>query len=202
MSFVWKSDKDFYKITKDLNLKHAHISYDLDNPVIERLYNIFKISQEQSHIDGDFAECGVYYGGTAIFMETQCKTMLHLFDSWQGISELTEYDNEFYKDNKFAGNIIYTIRLFKDSNKVRLYRGWIPDRFKDVPDVRFSLVHLDLDLYNPTKASLEFFMDRMSLGGKIVCDTHEGTGTGVKKAIDELFDDYTVLSTGQIIISF
>ena len=32
----------------------------------------------------------------------------------------------------------------------KLYRGWIPERFKEVADLRFSLVHIDVDLYRPT----------------------------------------------------
>jgi hypothetical protein len=43
---------------------------------------------------------------------------------------------------------------------VRFYRGWIPERFVGVENRRFCFAHVDVDLYGPTKASLEFFYPR------------------------------------------
>lgn len=47
----------------------------------------------------------------------------------------------------------------------RLHAGVIPARFPEVADRRFSLVHVDVDLYRPTIDSLEFFYPRMVPGG-------------------------------------
>jgi hypothetical protein len=46
---------------------------------------------------GDFVECGSYNGFSAKILAANCKQTLHLFDSWQGISKLSEFDNKYYE---------------------------------------------------------------------------------------------------------
>src|SRR5207248_4885047 len=49
---------------------------------------------------------------------------------------------------------------------------WIPDRFQDVDDWKFSFVHIDTDWPEPTSESLAFFYPRIEAGGIIVCDDY------------------------------
>jgi hypothetical protein len=202
MTTTWEQDAQFIASIDEIESKNASLNYDRSNPDFERIYNLFNIAKEQADISGDFAECGVFYGSTAVILEHHNKTMLHLFDSWKGLSEVGENDNPFYNTNTFESTITRALSLFGANPKVKLYNGWIPDRFNDVKDVKFALVHIDVDLYQPTKDSLLFFKDRMSKGGKIVCDIHDGYATGAKKAVDELFSGYAVSNRDQIIISF
>jgi len=44
-------------------------------------------------------------------------------------------------------------------------KGYFPDTAKGLEDERFAFVMLDLDLFAPTMAGLEFFYDRMTPGG-------------------------------------
>lgn len=68
----------------------------------------------------------------------------------------------------------------------RTYKGWVPERFHEVEDRRFSFVHIDVDLYEPTRASLEFFHPRMNPGGIIVCDDYNFTSCpGASSAVDD-----------------
>ena len=41
--------------------------------------------------------------------------------------------------------------------------GWIPDRFVEVKNKKFSFINIDVDIYEPTKKSLEFFFPRLIL---------------------------------------
>lgn len=71
-----------------------------------------------------------------------------------------------------------------------IHKGWIPERFKDVEDMKFSFLHVDVDLYDPTIDSLKFFYDRMTTGGIIMCDDYGSVSCpGAKKAFDEFFAD-------------
>ena len=67
---------------------------------------------------------------------------------------------------------------------------------------RFSFVHLDVDLYQPTMDSLEFFYGRMNPCSIILCDDYGFvTCPGAKKAMDSFFADkpeeIVSLPTGQ-----
>ena len=70
------------------------------------------------------------------------------------------------------------------------HQGWIPDQFSDVADARFCFVHIDVDLFQPTRDSLDFFYPRMVRGGLIVCDDYGfETCPGARRAMDEFFAD-------------
>ena len=45
-----------------------------------------------------------------------------------------------------------------------LHPGYFPDTAEKVSNEKFALVNLDADLYQPTKAALEFFYPRLSPG--------------------------------------
>jgi len=50
---------------------------------------------------------------------------------------------------------------------------------------KFAFVNLDADLYNPTKAGLEYFYPRLSPGGVIIIHDYNHKWEGVIKAVDE-----------------
>jgi hypothetical protein len=69
---------------------------------------------------------------------------------------------------------------------IQIMRGWIPSRFAEVAEKKFSFVHIDVDLEKPTRDSLEFFYPRLSDGGILLCDDYGfDTCPGVTAAIDE-----------------
>ena len=82
------------------------------------------------------------------------------------------------------------------------YKGLFQDTCGQVKDIKFSLVHLDVDLYKSTKDCLEFFYSRMEKGGIIF--SHDYSTLGVKQAFDEFFKDkpnaVINLSTSQCIV--
>ena len=66
----------------------------------------------------------------------------------------------------------------------------IPSRFDELKKNRFSFIHLDVDLYEPTRDSIEFFYPRINKGGILVCDDYMQTVCpGATKAIDEFLAD-------------
>jgi hypothetical protein len=84
-------------------------------------------------------------------------------------------------------------------------QGFIPDRFNEINTVEFKFVHIDVDLYEPTKESLECFYSKMAIGGIILCDDYGFSSCpGAKKAFDDFFLDkkevIVQLSSGQAFI--
>jgi O-methyltransferase len=55
---------------------------------------------------------------------------------------------------------------------ISYHPGWIPTQFDQVTDETFSFVNIDVDLYQPTLQSLEFFYPRLMEGGIINIDDY------------------------------
>ncbi|MEI6586647.1 MAG: TylF/MycF/NovP-related O-methyltransferase [Sediminibacterium sp.] len=200
-------DKDFFQVISDW-WPNDDVSLLFKNPMYDRYYIMWKYSKLISTLEGDFVECGVYNGSTANIMATNCNNTLHLFDSWEGLSELGPYDNAIYEDLTF-GFTDYKFKyefkktkqnLIKHDN-IKYYKGWIPKVLN--LDTKISFLHLDLDLYQPTKDCLEYFWEKIIDGGIVLCDLHNEVSTGASKATKDFFSnlrDIKVLSTGQAII--
>ena len=150
-----------------------------------------------------FAECGCWTGHSSYIISkliTKYKKSVnfHIFDSFEGLSsnvqnddqlknlnsrELKKIQEQFSSNENFVKN-----EVLKDFDFVKTYKGWIPEKFFLVEDLKFSLVHIDVDLYEPTLKSLEFFFPRLSDGGIIICDDYNSKYfNGSKKAWDEFF---------------
>jgi hypothetical protein len=135
----------------------------------------------------------------------------HLCDSFEGLSEPGAADAETgaRREGWQAGDLVADERVareqLKDFPQCAFHRGWIPECFVGLEDRRFALVHVDVDLYEPTRAAFEFFYPRMSPGGVMVCDDYGfASCPGARKALDEFFagrpDVRIELPSGQALI--
>ena len=52
-------------------------------------------------------------------------------------------------------------KFLNDFEFVKIYKGWIPKRFNEVKDKKFSFIHIDLDLHKPITDTLEFFYPKL-----------------------------------------
>jgi O-methyltransferase len=147
-------------------------------------------------IAGDTAECGVRYGKSTFFLLRAIGDWSrphHIFDSFQGLSETGEEDLPSVGLEAWAQGDISVEEQKTRSNLARFpnchfYRGWIPDRFTEIADRNFALAHIDVDLYQPTIDSLEFFYPRMTRGGLLICDDYGfASCPGATRAFDEFF---------------
>ena len=136
---------------------------------------------------GDFVECGTYYGVSARVLAENCKGTLHLFDSWEGLPDLSEFDNEFYKTEKWIYDLEETKNNLSQFDNIKYYKGWYPNRFKEV-DHPISLLHIDASLYLSTKLCLEYFWPKLIDGGYLIVNFHDDISLGAKKAVLEMFE--------------
>jgi len=92
--------------------------------------------------------------------------------------ETAKYLNLFFQRERY----IFLTHLKVLPRKI-LKNGWILDSFEGVEDT-FSFVHLDMDLYKPMLAALEFFWDKVSIGGMICLHNYFHTELpSAKKAV-------------------
>jgi O-methyltransferase len=171
-----------------------------------RFLSLAQLVRHVRDLPGDFAECGCAAGySTYMIARTMEKTgrtdELLVFDSFEGLSERTEEDRrlsprhvDLYRiqADLAAGTAIFHSPLEHTQANlarfpfIRFYKGWIPERFAEVAARTFAFVHIDVDLYEPTRASLEFFWPRLARGGAIQVDDYNITDwPGAKAAVDE-----------------
>jgi predicted O-methyltransferase YrrM len=172
-----------------------------NNRQLERLYVIKQIAEYCSSIEGDFAECGTYLGSSAFFMSKQSSKKIFLFDSWEGLSQPAIQDGTYWKKGDLGSELSQVKSNLRQFDNVVYLKGWIPSRFNEVSDRTFSFVHIDVDIYEPTKDSIGFFWERLTPGGILICDDYGFVNCpGAKKAMDDFFSGVSKiisLPTGQ-----
>lgn len=156
-------------------------------------------------IDGDFAEVGVYLGGSAkLVAEVKGEKHLYLFDTFAGLPTTNEKDESSMSKNQYSAPYDLVSKYLQNYPRVFLHRGFFPRETSDfVKDKKFAFVHLDVDLYQSTLEGLEFFYPRMNKGGIILSHDYSSL-KGVNLAFNEFFADKVEpiieLSTSQCLV--
>ncbi len=159
-----------------------------------RFYNFWLQVQrlEKDHVPGDFAELGVYKGDSARLLRMMAPDRnLHLFDTFEGFTgkdlEPETGEASGYSTKNFADTSVNKVlhNIGGDPANIRLHAGYFPQSAEGLNDIRYALVNLDADLYNPTKAGLEYFYPRLSPGGIIFIHDYNHKWEGLVKAVDE-----------------
>lgn len=158
-------------------------------------FHVYSFARSCNQMDGDFVEVGCYEGGSArLLCEVLGNRSLHLFDTFEGLPKSTEKDRSVYskseKKNKkqYACSLESVQTYLKDYKNVSYYKGIFPDSAAPVENMKFSFVHMDVDLYESTKACLEFFYPRMIPGGIMLSHDYSMLA-GVKSAFFEFLEN-------------
>lgn len=134
----------------------------------------------RNNIPGEIAEFGVYEGDFAVWINL-CfpERNLYLFDTFSGFDDRDIDDFEMklsgkrLASGKFEGDANqrekFVLSKMCYDNVVHIRKGYFPDSAYDMKDLKYAFVHIDVDLYKPTKAGLEYFWPRMSPGGYLFC---------------------------------
>lgn len=163
---------------------------------MRRFLGRYEIFKRISGIHGSIFECGVLFGGGlmswAQFSEIY-EPLNHLrnivgFDTFAGFSSVSDKDStatakqqkvgglaiDSYADLERSIQLYDQNRFLKHIKKVKLVRGDIsetaPRYLAENPHTVISLLWLDFDTYEPTKAALKHFVPRMPKGAIIAFD--------------------------------
>lgn len=152
-------------------------------------YQIYMAVQRTAKIPGDIAEVGAYRGGSAkLICEAKGDRALHLFDTFEGLPEISEIDEGMFKRGQYGASAEEVKKYLSGYPQVFIYKGVFPGTGDPIRDKRFSFVHLDVDIYESTRAALDFFYPRMARGGVMISHDYINS-PGVRKAVDEFFAD-------------
>jgi O-methyltransferase len=173
---------------------------------------LFTLAKQALHVPGDFAECGVYKGGTAMLLSRVASQStapegkkLLLFDSFKGM-EVTDPTKDLHQPGHFADTSIEAVQQrvawFKGAE---FHVGWIPESFRGLEGRRFSFAHIDVDLHQSVLDCCEFIYPRLSPGGFMVFDDYGlPSCPGARQAVDSFFrkrpEVPLVLSNGHAVV--
>jgi O-methyltransferase len=143
-------------------------------------------------LKGSVAELGVYRGDFSLVLNTLFSDKkLYLFDTFEGFSEKdikVEDARNFSVSSKtdFSNtNDKQVYERMPHKEKVQICKGYFPETTKGIED-EFCFVSIDVDLYAPTLAGLEYFYPRLVKGGYIfIHDYNSKRYQGVKNIVDE-----------------
>jgi O-methyltransferase len=169
----------------------------------ERQYVLWIALQEAKHLAGNFVQCGVYKGEQAFFMAKQTDKTVYLYDSFEGSIDGGEFDNDFYKGSPFKSTIEDCQETLAQFNNIDITVGRVPTGFDKVGQI--SLLYVDVNLYEPTKISIEQLWPKIVDNGLLMVDTHDDYSTGATKAVTEfaasIGKEIQMLPTGIAVIT-
>lgn len=161
-----------------------------------------------SDIRGEILEFGIFKGNSFFrwikfrdLLEQTSSRKIIGFDVFGDFPEANFEDDKlkreaFVRETKGGKSISYeeiTSLLQKQNlhNNVEIVKGDILktlDQYvNNNPHLKISLLHIDVDLYEPTKFILEKLYDRVTKGGIIILDDY-GAFAGANKAVDDFFE--------------
>jgi O-methyltransferase len=180
---LWEEDESFlelYRCAEERTLTDKR-----------RCYFLYQFAESVAKLPGDFAEIGVYRGGTAYLLGKLASDQgkrLHLFDTFEGMPP-TDDEKDFVVKGDFADTSLAGVTDYlKDIGSCEFHPGFFPETAASVQDLRFSFVHVDVDMYLSALDCCEFFHDRLVPGGVMIFDDYGFITTeGLRKAVDQFY---------------
>jgi O-methyltransferase len=141
-------------------------------------------------VAGALAEVGVWRGETSAFLHRLAPDRrLYLFDTFSGFSEQDLPAGS--PDTRFRDTSAEAVRRrVGASENVVLVPGHVPRTLERAAGERFAMVLLDLDLFEPTRASLEFFYPLLEPGAFLVVHDYNNSESdwACKRAFDAFLE--------------
>jgi O-methyltransferase len=201
MIVPWHTDEAFVSLYDRAVLKTL-VSRD-------RCHVLYQLAQQAARQPGDVAEVGVYRGGSAYLIAKVIaagSNRIHLFDTFTGMPPTDRKKDPYHSEGNFNDTSLDSVKTFlSECENVEYHPGFFPKTAEPVAMKRFSLVHVDVDIYKSVCDCCLFFYDRLLPGGFMVFDDYGFLRTpGAKQAVDAFFLDKPeypcYLPTGQCLI--
>jgi hypothetical protein len=175
---------------------------------INRLIHFEKLLEEVKDVEGDVVECGVGWGKSLAILGVLVKHSdkqrnIWGFDSFEGLPSPSDGDSGassvYSKEHMFGeatesavmanlGAVGLDDKFVHD--RVTMVKGWFSDTLPSYNGSTIALLHIDADLYESYKTTLENLWDKVAVGGIAAFDEyHLKMWPGAKKAVDEFFSE-------------
>jgi hypothetical protein len=162
---------------------------------LKRFLAMYEVFKRALPVKGSVVECGVFRGFglmswaklSTILEPENLTRRIYGFDTFEGFPDVSDRDRSGFTDAKegdlCADSYEELLMLIQEYDrdrflghipKVELVRGdmtrTIPQFIETHPHLMVSLLFLDADLYEPTRAALEAFVPRMPKGAVVAFD--------------------------------
>jgi len=190
---AWDYENGFYWFSTPSRLDKALAHYELYKRIVE--------------LPGHIIELGVYKAASLIrfgtfrrLLETDTSRRILAFDAFGGFPRSDKdsaadslFINHFEAqggDGLGVGDVREILRR-KGFGNIDLVQGDIletlPEYVNSHPEMRIALLHIDTDVYGPSKLAVELLWDRMVPGGIVVFDDYNSVD-GETRAVDEFLE--------------
>jgi len=186
----------------------------------EQMYSLYKAAEYiiENSIPGDFVECGIWRGGSAMIMAYTLKALgdtgrkIYLYDTFQGMPEPSPLDTRLNK-KELKAYLLWRANIRKNHNRLCyaplrevkenlqltgypmenfvFVKGLIEETIPSNTPDKIALLRLDTDWYSSTRHELEELYPLLVRDGILIIDDY-GIWSGSKKATDEYFKDKKV----------
>jgi O-methyltransferase len=167
----WHDDRDFREVYDGVKGSTFVDQY--------KCYELWEQLGQLAAIPGDVLEVGVWRGGTSMVMGRRLAALdpdarMFLADTFQGVAKAGAQD-PWYKGGEHSDTSAELVQALADrlGVTVELLVGMFPeDTAARIEDRTFRLVHIDVDVYDSARGTLEWAWPRLSVGGVVVFDDY------------------------------
>ncbi|MBN9415878.1 MAG: class I SAM-dependent methyltransferase [Candidatus Eremiobacteraeota bacterium] len=167
----------------------------------------------ETNVAGDLIECGVWRGGSCIFMRGLLRAFgdgrrqVWVADSFQGLPEpdpqVSPLDAISHEFLRVIGGLRCSLEEVTENfrrfdlldRRVRFLPGWFQDSLPAAPIEKLALIRLDADYYESTRQALEALYPRLSSGGFVIVDDYGSAGLGARRAVDDFRRQQSIRGT-------
>ena len=173
------------------------------NRELVKILSYWELYEKISDTPGDIIDCGIFKGSSLIRFATY-RNMINMpfarqivgFDTFGKFPE-TDYENDKQKREQFVEQAgeesLNTEQIRQVLNQKNLNRNielvegdinnTVPEFIDSNPNIRIALLHIDVDIYEPTVTIMESLYDHVVDGGIVIIDNYgdfDGESTAVE----------------------
>lgn len=196
-----------YKLSPSIDVWEAENTFFLQSPPsrLGKLIAHYELYKRILSVPGSIMELGVYKGASLVRFATFRNLLenddsrgmygLDMFGAFPKNSVSRAADQDFIKEFESEGgegisseDLAEVLRV-KGFRNVQLVPGdvfeTVPALLRSTPELKISLLHLDMDVYEPTAFAYQQLLPRMVSGGMVLVDDY-GSVEGATVATDEI----------------
>jgi O-methyltransferase len=200
----WDGEPQFERVYQAVR-RHTLVSRD-------RCFILWKTLQQAARLDGEFVECGVFRGGTALLAANTLAPRsdlggrrLHLFDSFEGMPDDATGTDRFRRGDFHTTSADEVAKRLAPHPFTKIHVGFIPQTFGPASLGPVAWAHVDVDMATTVRNCIAHLYPRLVPCGVMIFDDYGFPSCSrARIAVDEAFAGLPevplCLPTGQCMI--